>query len=324
MPHYTSEPLIDTSTPTGDWRDDLFRDGYVVVKNVLPAEKAEGYKQRMFEWLETFPYGFDKNDKSTWVKECLPEHMKGGMYHGYRVQHEKVIWDARCEQSIIDTFAKIWNTHNLLVSFDGMNLTLPSPDLKPSTPWPHVDQNPNRKGMQCVQGILNLAPNGPEDGGLVVLKGSHRQNEAFFKTHPETEGAGTWGSADWHGFNEEEVSWFKSRGCEEVKVCAGPGDLILWDSRTVHYNKVPSTQNVRAVMYICYTPASFAKEEDRERKAGYFRERWGTTHWPHANIFRQEDKHMRLGKPDSYVRDRPAHEPEESDLVLKLAGVKAY
>ena len=46
--------------------------------------------------------------------------------------------------------------------------------------------------------------------------------------------------------------------------------------------------------------------------------------WPHANIFRQEDKHMRLGKPDSYVRDRPAHEPEESDLVLKLAGVKAY
>jgi len=52
--------------------------------------------------------------------------------------------------------------------------------------------------------------------------------------------------------------------------------LILWDSRTVHYNKVPSTQNVRAVMYICYTPASFAKEEDREHKAGYFRERWGT------------------------------------------------
>jgi hypothetical protein len=130
------------------------------------------------------------------------------------------------EQSIIDTFAKIWNTHNLLVSFDGMNLTLPSPDLKPSTPWPHVDQNPNRKGMQCVQGILNLAPNGPDDGGLVVLKGSHRQNEAFFKTHPETEGAGTWGSADWHGFNEEEVSWFQSRGCEEVKVCAGPGGKL--------------------------------------------------------------------------------------------------
>jgi len=146
------------------------------------------------------------------------------------------------EQSIIDTFAKVWGTNELLVSFDGMNLTLPSSDLKPSTPWPHVDQNPNRKGMQCVQGILNLAPNGPDDGGLVVLKGSHRQNEAFFKTHPETEGAGTWGSADWHGFNEEEVGWFKSRGCEEVKVCAGPGGEFYLNAGVKKEGKLTGAQ----------------------------------------------------------------------------------
>lgn len=93
-------------------------------------------------------------------------------------------------------------------------------------------------------------------------------------------------------------------------------------------------------MYICYTPASFASQEDREKKASYFKQRYGTvrqsakwphrktdsmqTHWPHANIFLQEDKHMRLGQPDICSRDRPAYEPEESDLVLKLAGVKAY
>lgn len=212
--------------------------------------------------------------------------------------------------------------------------------------------------MQCVQGILNLAPNGPDDGGLVVLKGSHNANETFFKLHPESAGAGTWGSMDWHGFNEKEVEWFKSRGCEEIKVCAEPGgklfcisncrtrtnqrltDLILWDSRQIHYNKVPSTQNVRSVMYICYTPASFASQEDLEKKADHFRNRFGTvstpsgrcgvaliflkTHWPHANIFHHEDKKIRLGQPDTYSRDRPAYEPEESDLVLKLAGVKAY
>ncbi|KAF2031074.1 hypothetical protein EK21DRAFT_111317 [Setomelanomma holmii] len=244
----------------------------------------------MLEWLETFPYGFKADDHSTWTKEHLPEHMKGGMYHRYRVQYEKVIWDARTEPAVIDAFERLWGTRELLVSFDGMNLTLPSTDLKPSTPWPHVDQNPNSKGMQCVQGILNLAPNGPDDGGLVVLKGSHKVNETFFKLHPETKGAGTWGSFDWHGFNEEEVDWFKDRGCEEIKVCAEPGDLILWDSRQIHYNKVPSTQN---------------------------------THWPHANIF-QEDKHMRLGKPGTYSRDRLAYEPEDIDLVLKLAGVKVY
>ncbi|KAF3049939.1 hypothetical protein E8E11_010031 [Didymella keratinophila] len=108
MPYYESEPKIDTSLATG-WRDNIFRDGFVVVKG------------------------------STWAKEHLPEHMKGGMYHGYKVQHEKVIWDARTEPAIIKAFAKLWGTDKLLVSFDGMNLTLPTKDMKPTTPWPHVD-----------------------------------------------------------------------------------------------------------------------------------------------------------------------------------------
>ena len=57
-------------------------------------------------------------------------------------------------------------------------------------------------------------------------------------------------------------------------------DLILWDSRQIHYNKVPSSGKLRAVMYVCYTPASFASSKDLEEKALYFKERVGTTHWP--------------------------------------------
>jgi hypothetical protein len=76
MPHYEKEPKIDMEGVTGDWREHLFRDGYVVVKGVLSAEKANMYTERMFEWLETFPYGFKAGDKSTWTKEHLPEHMK--------------------------------------------------------------------------------------------------------------------------------------------------------------------------------------------------------------------------------------------------------
>lgn len=70
------------------------------------------------------------------------------------------------------------------MSFDGANLTLPHPDRQPNAAWPHVDQSPKRKGLQCVQGLLNLAPNGPRDGGLIVLRGSSLLNEAFFKAHP--------------------------------------------------------------------------------------------------------------------------------------------
>lgn len=119
---------------------------------------------------------------------------------------------------------------------------------------------PLRKGMQCVQGILNLAPNGPKDGGLIVFKKSSKLNELFFKTHTVKDG-NTWGPADWHGFSQEDVDWFQAKGCEKIKVCADPGDLVLWDSRTVHYNVLPETDNTRAVMckhrplFNCHMPA---------------------------------------------------------------------
>lgn len=78
MPHaeYTNEPKIDTSVTHGDWRDDLYRDGYYVVKGVLPEAKAQSYVDRMFQWLETFPYGFKKDDPSTWNQQHLPDHIK--------------------------------------------------------------------------------------------------------------------------------------------------------------------------------------------------------------------------------------------------------
>ncbi len=53
---------------------------------------------------------------------------------------------------------------------------------------------------------------------------------------------------DWHGFDEEEMKWFEERGCVATKVCAEAGDLIVWDSRTVHYNMLPEGGKSRAVI----------------------------------------------------------------------------
>lgn len=76
MPHYENEPLIDTTARPGDWRDQLYEDGFVVVKNVLSEERAQSYIDRMFQWLESFPYGFKFDDKSSWNTHHLPAHMK--------------------------------------------------------------------------------------------------------------------------------------------------------------------------------------------------------------------------------------------------------
>lgn len=82
------------------------------------------------------------------------------MYHGYAVSHEKFVWDVRTEPKVVEAFSKIWGTDELLVSFDGINLTLPPPetDEKKAVPqrWPHQDQDSTIRGFQCAQGIVNL------------------------------------------------------------------------------------------------------------------------------------------------------------------------
>lgn len=178
-----------------------------------------------------------------------------------------VVWDARLEAGVIDAFAKIWGTSQLLVSFDGINMTLPLPDsTRPISPrWPHQDQDSRIRGFNCAQGFINLAPNGQEDGGLMVMKGSHKLNDEFFKTHC-MEKKEKWGKVpdDWHGFDDDEVEWFEERGCEMMKVNCEAGDLIVWDSRTVHYNVLPQGKQTRAV--ICMYGSALTKGDANVRR----------------------------------------------------------
>jgi len=71
--------------------------------------------------------------------------------------------------------------------------------------------------MQCVQGILNFAPNGPKDGGLLVMKGSTKLMPEFFREHSKVIGRQTWGPTDWFGFEGDELKWFEDRGCSGQK-----------------------------------------------------------------------------------------------------------
>lgn len=63
----------------------------------------------------------------------------------------------RCrEPGVLAAFEKLWNTNELIVSYDTINLTLPNASkMGGSKPWPHVDQAPERQGLSCVQGIIN-------------------------------------------------------------------------------------------------------------------------------------------------------------------------
>ena len=236
--------------------------------------------------------------------------------------HEKFFWEARQEPGVLEAFSKLWGTDELLVSFDSLNVTFPNrKDVPRKAAWQHVDQSPFRKGLHCVQGIINLSHAGPEDGGLMVYPGSHKLFERFFETQTDIS---TWSKKDLYLFSDAQLEWY---GIQPHKVCAEPGDLILWDSRLIHYGAEPTEKSdvIRTVIYASYTPASLASKEALETKAEIFKQWGGTTHWPHDNIVPREKRAFREdGTPDPKNREEPLNKPEITDQLLKLAGVLAY
>ncbi|CAK7205977.1 hypothetical protein SEUCBS139899_008760 [Sporothrix eucalyptigena] len=309
--------------PGGDWRDELEKKGYCVVKGVLTPERAKYYQDQAFAWLKSFDASLDLDDPSTWAKANLPLQTDKNTYEHYSVVHEKFMWEARQEPKVLEAFAKLWGTDELIVSFDSLNVTLPN--LKEArAPWPHVDQAPRKRGLHCIQGIINLSKAGPEDGSLCVMDGSSALVETFFdeKTDPAD-----WEMRDNRYFDDKDMQWFKERGVTPVRVQADPGDLILWDSRCIHWGGEPTPKSnvIRTVIYAAYAPAALASPAALAEKQRVFASNGATTHWPHTNI-KLRDLQARLpdGTADPRHRTEPLEKAEQTDQLLKLAGVKAY
>ncbi|KAH8800225.1 hypothetical protein F5884DRAFT_862936 [Xylogone sp. PMI_703] len=309
--------------PYGDWRDELKNNGYVVIKGAITSEKAKYYQQKAFEWVKSLDPSFDADDVSTWNMKTLPVQNDKNMFEHYAVVHERFYWDARMEPGVIEPFARLWGTEKLLASFDALNITFPN--LRPArAPWPHVDQAPRKRGLHCIQGILNLSHAGSEDGSLIAIPQSNKHLEAFYEEYTKPS---DWEWRDKREFNKKEMEFFYSRCGEPIRVQAEAGDLILWDSRTVHWGGEPTEKSntVRTVMYIAYTPAALASKESLALKKHIFETYGSTSHWPHDNIhIRDPYPYLPNGIIDPRNRTEPREKPEYTDQLLRLAGVKPY
>jgi len=302
---------------------ELEEKGYTVVKGVISKEKAAQYVDRIYQWLESFGTGFKADDRSTWRVSNVPPFGRGGIFNRYGAGHEQYAWDIRAEPELIKVFAKIWGTEELLTSYDATNVTLPYPEEElvgeVAAPWPHVDQSPNRRFKHCVQGIMNLMENGPDDGGLLVLSGSLPLYNEFFETHQPPPGGWSW--ADSYKYVEQDMQWFYDRGCKWVKVEAEPGDVILWDSRCVHYGAPARGDRPRVATYVCYKPAADITEEMAEARVRATAEYIGTSHDP--LLFRMSGSKIN-GKKFPEERLEPINKPVLTERMQQLAGLKPY
>ncbi|GAA5900921.1 hypothetical protein JCM6882_005979 [Rhodosporidiobolus microsporus] len=321
---------------TPAWKRELEENGYAIVRGAVSPERAAHYTQATKDWASLF--GWKEDDRTTWRAQSLPVG-DAGLVNEYGVSHERWVWEARMEDKVVEVFEELWGTKELIVSFDAINFSLPvgphaRTDVEPTKPWPHIDQQPtpaDRPPLQfeLAQGLLAMTPSGPNDGGLVVLKRSHALVKQFFdETGVKAEQ--DWGTRNYYTFTDEDIKWFRQQpGVEEIKVETQPGDLILWDSRTIHWNRSPLEEQVRVVVYVCFAPKAMASEEVLRKRAECFKKRLATTHWPAPFVVVPRDEYgppMRDGVEDpmNIKLSRPSHEPEQSKRLLQLVGTEPY
>lgn len=118
---------------------------------------------------------------------------------------------------------------------------------------------------------------------LMVVFNSYREarsssRHSSKKTHSNQRLLTLLDNFDWFGFSLDDVKWFEDRGCRLIKVDAAPGDLIIWDSRTVHYASLPKSETIRTIIYATYTPARLAIAEYLALKSELFHKYEATTH----------------------------------------------
>lgn len=119
---------------------DLEEQEYCVIPQVLSDSETKVLYERVWhEFIEKAWPNCRMNDRSNW-KDAFLAHNRMRIFAGPAGQTQ-VMWDLRQDPRIVNVFAKIWNTHDLIVSMDGLSLTCP-PEIRegPFKPWPHVDQ----------------------------------------------------------------------------------------------------------------------------------------------------------------------------------------
>lgn len=174
-----------------------------------------------------------------------------------------------------------------------------------------------------MQGLVNLLPNGPDDGGLIVCKGAHLLSEEFHKEFIIEKRVWAW-TKEWYGFTDAGMKWLEDKGCKWEKVCMEPGDLVLWDSRTPHYNVSPAETSTqpRFATYTCYLPVANLTQEELKGKKEAFEGVEFTTHWPNLPGFGGVPFTRLDGKPCPHNFKVPrSGKPQLTERGYKLTGI---
>lgn len=234
------------------WLHHLREEGYCVVRSV--ASKADIDEAKDLLWHDiTAAHGALRGAPSTWGGFWLSR--TGLMAH---LAQSLGAWFVRGLPGIKTTFERVWATDDLLVSMDSVIAWRPwqlDESWRPQTEGLHIDQNPfNKPQLECVQGMMPLIDVTERSGGLEVVPRSHG-DEARALLRQRYRWGGDWCPLD----NDDPMT-----ACGRL-LLASAGDLILWDSRTVHGGMVGHGASAGACAGVCAGAGTDGETEgDRE------------------------------------------------------------
>lgn len=299
--------------------------GVAIIPNVINEKECNDMINNMWDYLEHITKNLDipinRNDYNSWGSYSKLYFLHSMLIKNFGIGHSKLLWDLRQNSKIIDIFAKLWNvkTEDLLVSFDGASFHFPPEKTKKGWNrggiWLHTDQSYLRNEFECIQSWITAYDVNPGDATLTFLEKSHLYHAKCAEKFNITD------KPNWYKLTDEHIDYYTSKGCNKRSIKCKKGDLVLWDSRTIHQGQEPLKErleeNFRCVAYLCYTPRSLASKTDLKKKVKCFEDLRTTSHWPHK-------PKMNPINPRTYGQElpniNPIAKPILTDVGRRLAG----
>mmetsp|Transcript_96485 Transcript_96485/g.251514 ORF Transcript_96485/g.251514 Transcript_96485/m.251514 type:complete len:387 (+) Transcript_96485:128-1288(+) len=309
----TSRHRFDVADAEG-WLSHLWTEGFVVLSGVLTPSDCDYSEDLLWEFLEEATEGqWKRHDVYSWQDDDVFRKLGGrapdiGLVNSRGAGQSELSWFLRERTKRV--FATLWGTDDLITSFDGIGIFRPWRHvsttggvsvgfLKNRTRggWLHVDQGRSTAGqMCCVQGLVSLYEQNARTGGFQVVPKSHLLHKEIVDEFADDQ------LVDYVEPPADRLSREDS-GLEPPRlVVTQAGDVILWDSRTLHASTpgfveeednaatlpekgdVATSKLLRAVVYVCMTPKHFASPRILTQRRQAYDIKATTSHWPHKNV----------------------------------------
>lgn len=285
------------------WPTFLDEHGFVVIRAVVGD--AANYVAGLWDVVEALAgRGLDRRVAATQrIGRNWPAMIHGGMIQ--YVGHSAAQWQLR--ERVAPAFARLYGcaADQLASSFDGFCLMSGQRRYRPRSElaFVHTDQSPRRTTRWSIQGLVNLVDNDAQSGGLVVVPGSHRLHQQFFRSR------GLDHRGDWYVFSDADKR--DPIFNHHLKVCGEAGDLMLWDSRTFHCNTIPRRPVERVCAYICMLPKQQVPAAVLARRAEALATRRTTSHHPGDGfrMFPRLPRHITREQEQAYRERLPGLQP---------------